>query len=124
MLDLKTYIEANRIALEKSTHKGKSERGDVLSQIYELYRKSNKKENWKRYIKWLKFNRIKHTKLSVEDFKKSKDCLTARVIKSFAIMLSHIPTSDLYYILSIAKDKDNRGENFSGWLMGELYKKD
>lgn len=103
--------------------KPRSERADLINQIYEFYRKSNKSENWKRYIKWLRYNKFKHSQQSIQNFKKHKDCLKARLIKSFAIMLAHIPTKDLYYILSIARDKDNRKENFSGWLMGEIYKK-
>jgi len=101
----------------------KSERVDVLSQIYPIYRESTKVENWKRYIKWLKENRFKNSTDKIAEFKKTPIHLKTRTTKSFAIMLAHIPTKDLYYILSVAKDKSNRKENFSGWLMGEVYKK-
>jgi hypothetical protein len=101
----------------------RSERADVLSQIYPFYALSTKKENWKRYVKWLKANKKKHSRDQVLVFKKDKMFLRTRNDKAFAIMLAHIPTRDLYFVLSIAKDKDNRGENFSGWLMGEIFKK-
>ena len=36
--------------------------------------------------------------------------------KRLAIQLSHIPTKDLYYITSQARDMKNRGESFSKYL--------
>ncbi len=113
LLQQKTFVKTAR-----------SERADILKQIYPFYVLSTRKENWKRYIGWLKSNKTKNTKERVIQFKKEKSCLKSRNEKSFVIMLSHIPTKDLYYLLSIAKDKDKRGENFSGWLMGEIYRKD
>lgn len=109
--------------IEKKANTPRSERAELLGQIYEKYRASNKTQNHKRYVKWLAENKFKHSEQKVVEFKKTKICLKARTIKSFAIMLAHIPTKDLYYILSIAKDKENRNENFGGWLMGEIYKK-
>lgn len=115
----------SELAKPKTKPKPPSERADVLSQIYPIYRESTKIENWKRYIKWLKENRFKNSTDKIAEFKKTPTHLKTRTTKSFAIMLAHIPTKDLYYILSVAKDKSNRKENFSGWLMGEIrVKKD
>lgn len=37
--------------------------------------------------------------------------------KSFcSYRLGFMKTDDLYFLISIAKDKDNRGENFNRWL--------
>lgn len=101
----------------------KSERAEIIDQLYIFYQTSTKKENWKRYIKWLKQNKFKASPLKIQSFKKTTNHLKTRTIKSFCVMLAHILTGDLYYLLSVAKDKDKRGENFSGWLMGEVYKK-
>lgn len=109
LLQQKTFFKAAR-----------SERADILKQIYPFYVLSTRKQNWKRYIAWLKSNKVKNTKERVIAFKKEKSYLRGRSEKSFAIMLSHIPTKDLYFILSNAKQKDWRNENFSGWLMGEI----
>lgn len=118
MLSLDEILKSRQVVETKA-----SERADVLSQIYSIYRESTKIVNWKRYIKWLKENRFKNSSLKIAEFKKVKAHLNTRSEKSFAIMLSHVPTHDLYYILSVGKDKCNRNENFSGWLMGEVYKK-
>jgi len=103
-----------------NTPKFRSERGEVLDEVYGFYRESTRKENWKRYVKWLRENRYKASPLKIQEFKKTKIHLKTRSIKSFCVMLAHIPTKDLYYILSIGRDKSNRKENFSGWLMGEI----
>lgn len=123
MPSIEEILSSGRIE-KLSANKIRSERADVISQIYPSYQKSTKKENWKRYIKWLKETKSKHSFEKVILFRKEKSFLKTRDIKSFSIMLSHIPAKDLYYILSIAKDKENRNENFSGWLMGEIYRKE
>lgn len=101
----------------------RSERSSLLTEIYEHYKLSTRKQNWKKYILWLRANKVKHTPQRIIEFKKQKEHIKTRSISSFCVMLAHIPTSDLYHTLSIAKDKDNRNENFSGWLLGEIYKK-
>lgn len=106
----------------KTVKKG-SERGEMLTEIYEHYKLSTRKQNWKKYVLWLRSKKVKNTPERIQEFKKQKEHIKTRSVKSFCILLAHIPTKDLYYILSVAKDKSNRNENFSGWLFGEIYKK-
>lgn len=99
----------------------KSERAELIKQIYEIYtspheRILRRKENWKRYISWLKENKVPHTKEKVLEFKKNKKFIKERNVKSICFFLSHIPTKDLYFIISQMKDKKNRGYSASAYL--------
>ena len=74
---------------------------------------------WKNYIAWLKQNRFKHSRDTVEEFKKIAPKEIS--VKSFcSFWLGHLKTEDLYYLLSIAKDKEQRGESFNKWLFWAL----
>lgn len=96
-----------------------TERQEILKQLYGYYEKSYKKNTWSEYVKWLKQTKTKHSKKSVEDYKKK--AFKKITISSFcSYWLSHIPTKDLYYLLSYARDMDNRGENFNKWLFWSL----
>lgn len=60
----------------------------------------------------------------VDNYKKSKEFRKPITIKSFcSFWLAHIPTKDLYYINSYARDMDRRGENFNKWLFFNLKAK-
>ena len=97
----------------------RSERNELFNQLYAFYEKSWKKNMWIDYIAWLKKNHFKHSKEKVLAYKKVAYPKISE--KSFcSYWLGHIPTNDLYYLVSIAKDKDNRGENFNRWLFWAL----
>lgn len=97
----------------------KSERSDILKQLYGFYEEDYKKEKWKDYIRWLKANNRPHTSEAISAYKKSS--YPQITVKSFcSFWLSHIPTNDLYFLLSIARDKRNRGESFNRWLFHSL----
>lgn len=97
----------------------KSERSECLSQLYQFYEKDYKIQKWKDYIAWLKANRKKHTPDSIREYNVIHH--KKITLKSFcSFWLGHIPTDDLYYLLSIAKDKDNRKESFNRWLFYNL----
>jgi hypothetical protein len=103
----------------------KSERAELIKQIYEIYTSSHerilrKKENWKRYIAYLKKNRTPHTLESLKTFKKTKEHIKERDVKSLCFFLSHIPTKDLYFTISEMKDYKNRGKSASAYLFGSL----
>lgn len=116
-LDIKSILK-NR---SENISNPKSQRAEIISQIYEYYLLDNKKQNWKNYIKWLKCNKLKHSKDNMSIFKKTKEYHKNIPIKSFcSFWLSHIKTFDLFYILSIAKDKNNRNESFNKWLFWSL----
>lgn len=105
--------------LEMGTQQMRSERADLLKQLYEFYEKDYKIQTWKDYVRWLKNERRKHGKETVAEYRK---IAYKRIsVKSFcSYWLSHIPTRDLYYLLSIARDKSNRNESFNRWLFHNL----
>lgn len=107
------------------------ERDAPFNELYSLYTSVTQKElrrieNWKRYILWLKAHKIKHSKESVQKFRKTKSVSKLYIkgasfiseldVRGFAVKISHIKTDQLYYCLSIARDKDHRGEPINAWL--------
>lgn len=113
--------QINEILQLKRQSLKKSERSQIISELYDIYLKDKtgrKKENWARYVKWCKQN--KKPKGSENEFRKTKLFIKEVPIKSFCYLLSHIPTKDLYYIKSVAYDKLNRNENAGGYIIGSL----
>lgn len=95
----------------KPTVKRNSQRDVVMQDIYEIYtsekqRVLRKKYNWRKYIEFLKENRIKHSKDSMDRFKKSKMFAKELSIGTLAILLARNKIDSLYRILSEAKDMD------------------
>lgn len=102
---------------ELNPPKFRSERNSIFNELYSYYEKSYKKNTWQEYLSWLKANKIKHTREHVEMFKKTPTFRKQITVKSFcSFWLGFMKTQDLYYLVSIAKDKENRGENFNKWL--------
>ena len=102
----------------------RSERAEVNLKIYELYTsptqtRLRKIENWKRYIQFLKDNRIPDSKEAQRKFKSSKRFIKTHSKGSMAYLTSHLKLPDLYHCLSVGKDMDRRGENFSAWLLSK-----
>lgn len=121
-MDLSNYLQ------NKKFTKG-SQRNDILRQIYSFYDSDRevfltKKKNWKRYIEFLKENKLKDTKENQERFKKSKKFIKKMSSSTVAYFVSHIPTNDLYYILSVVKDKSFRNESVGAYIMSLNYVKD
>lgn len=102
----------------------KNERRYILKQLDAIHHSEHerilrKKANWSRYIAYLKTVKQKDSKENQAIFKKGKTFL--KEYKSLWYFLSHVPTKDLYAALSVAKDKINRGENASAYLLS-LFK--
>lgn len=111
--------------IEEPKKKKHSQRAQFISEIYDIYiseqqRNFRKRENWKRYITWLKDNRTPDSKENQAKFKKSKSFIKEHSVKTIVFFVSHIPTADLHYILSLAKDMQFRNQNFSSYLLGSL----
>lgn len=99
-----------------------SERNDVLKQIYSFYDTEQetilrKKENWKRYIKYLKDNKLQSSEEQIKKFKRNKLFLKKLSSASIAFFLSHVKVNDLYYVLSVVKDKSFRRESVGSYIM-------
>lgn len=102
-----------------------SERAEAIKSIYEVYSSQKqkmfrRKENWKRYCEWCRANRKENSPENTKLFKKSKKFIKEHSVKTICYFLSHIPTSDLYYISSVGKDMQNRNQNFSGYFISSL----
>lgn len=104
-----------------------SERNEIMQSLYGLYDTEKeavlrKKENWRRYVHWLRKNRFRDTKERQSTFKRSKRFLKKASPKTIAIIVSHIATKDLYYILSVCRDLSNRNKSIGKYLFGLLKK--
>lgn len=101
-----------------------SERAETNLAIYEIYTSSvqtklRKIENWKRYVTWLKEHRYKDSQDTQKQFQKNKMFIKTHSKSSIAFLTSHLKLHDLKYVLSVGKDMDKRGENFSAWLLAK-----
>lgn len=107
------------------TDTSKSERTFILKELYTLYtspgeRIQRKKENWKRYVKFLKTIKQGDSKDNQDIFKKGKTFIKEIPENRFWFFVSHIKTADLYFIKSTMQDKVNRGESASAWLFSKV----
>lgn len=105
--------------------KVRSQRAELIDKIYAIYtsptqKMFRRKQNWLRYCQWCRDNKLANLKENQAKFKKSKHFIREHNIKSFCYFMSVIPTADLYYVVSVAKDMNNRGQNFSSFIMGNL----
>lgn len=110
--------------LEQEKVSTKNERNYLMNEIYSLYfteqeRVHNKKYRWKLYVGWLKENRLPDTKENQEKFKKTKifkntKGFSAKRMASF--FLSHVKTKDLYFVLSVVKDRYNRNQSVGQYI--------
>lgn len=106
---------------EKPEKNFRSERSEVFAELYKYYENDWKVQTWKNYITYLKQNKKKDTNEQRELFKKSDLYFKKISVKSFcSFWLSFLTTDELYFILSIAKDKLNRKESFNKWLFYSL----
>lgn len=107
----------------KRPEKKLNPRNDILKQIYAFYdteQETNltKIANWKRYIQELKKHSWRDSKEHQDHFRKSKVFIKKMTPSSMAFFLSHIPTQDLWYILSVVKDRAFRNESVGVYIKG------
>jgi hypothetical protein len=99
----------------------RSEREKLLNDLYSLYdtmqeAQLRKMENIRRYKLWLKERRVKNTKENQEAFMRSRSFCRKIPKSRFWYFVSHIPTKDLYYILSVSRGKFHRGESIGAFI--------
>ena len=101
--------------------KVRSERAEIISQLFEMYNGDKvgiKKLNWKRYVKWCKDNKLPNSPENQTKFKKSKIFIKPLKINSFCYFLSHLKDlKDLQFILSVARDCNNRGSSPANYII-------
>ena len=122
------FVKLKESSFLKPTKSKLNPRNDILKQIYAFYDTQQeviltKKANWKRYIETLKKQKVKDSQEQQRTFKKSKLFIRKMTPSSMAFFLSHIPTTDLWYILSVAKDKSFRNESVGAYIMGLQVKR-
>lgn len=95
-----------------------TKRNEMMKELHEAYLRDKYNSDKINYVRWLKRNKFAPSTENIARWKKSSgEFRTPITPKSFAsYWLAHIPTSDLYYLISIAKDKANRKESFNRWL--------
>ncbi len=124
-------MQIGELLQQRKKETKRSERSSLLDVIYGVYssqqqRNLRKKENWKRYIAFLKEHRMLSSLEAQNKFKKTKNPIKNKNfirehnITSVCVLLSHIPTPDLYYLKSMALDSQNRNLNFGAYLLGSL----
>jgi hypothetical protein len=101
--------------------KERSERDMLLKDIYAQYDTAGedwlrKLKNIERYKVFLKEQRKRNSGEMVEAFKKDKRYLKKIPPTRFWFFLSHVPTKDLYHILSVSKDKAHRKESVGAFI--------
>lgn len=116
-MHISEFVEIEKVS-------AKSQRNDLMNQIYSFYltdqeRVHNKKYRLKLYKVWLKENNYKHTLERALEFKKTKifkntKGFTPKTMACF--FLSHIPTKDLFYVLSMVKDKYIRNKSVGVYI--------
>jgi len=122
--------------------KPRSQRAEVIEELYKIYtsqtqRGFRKRENFKRYISWLKQNRINekiegrvktYTSFSKKKLASNERFIKEYDLKTFSILLSPFSKKNknedvLYYFLSLGRDMENRSQNFGSYLLGSIFKK-
>ena len=116
----------------------RSNRNALLKQLYELYVSQpeiNRKENRKRYHAFVRlhcpavckkagFDKEKYFAFK-DEFRKAKLPKDQQFVKyipenRFWFKFTHIPTEDLNYVISVARDKYNRGSCVAQYIMGSV----
>ncbi len=103
-------------------------RSMLIKEIYDLYSSQQDKKlrhifNVGNYRHWLRDRREKHSDLNWSIFRKSHKYVPTMDSGRFAIRLSHLkspPSDDLYFVLSIARDRYHRQQPVGAWIMSAI----
>lgn len=115
---LDKYITNNKILIPEY----KSERASLIKEIYSYYELQWKKDTFHNYLKWAREHKYPNTIEFREDFKNTKNYFPKKEMKEFCsrYMCFIKENRDLNYVISIAKDMQNRKQNFNKWLFWAL----
>lgn len=108
----------------KSKRERTEKREAIIDEIFKFYvaeQPKRKRENWKRYLAFIKSRHLTHCKKSVALFKRQPEYIhEVKTVESMRWLLKHIKLEDFYVVLSEVKDRSNRGNNVSSWI-GSLF---
>jgi len=104
------------------------ERSLILNDLYALYtspqeKKLRAKANWVKYCSWCKEKRLPDSKTNQSFFRRSHHYIKEMPIKTIAILLARLSVTDLFYVLSVAKDKAHRQESVGQFIIGSIKPK-
>jgi hemerythrin len=97
----------------------KEKREILMREIFSYYKAEagkRKMENWKRYCKWCRENRLSDIKENQQKFKKTRMYIKEMTLESLSWLLRHIPQEDLHYFVSTGKEFSYTDRSFGGWL--------
>jgi len=122
MKDLVARLQQKGVAFKKTD---KSQRNALMKELHELYLADKLVNDKKNCATWLSRRKMKPLVTNVDKWKKEsgefKTPITPASLASF--WLCHMKTEDLFYLISIAKDKANRKESFNKWLFWSINPK-
>lgn len=102
----------------------------LMREIYDFYKKEydkRRKENWKRYVKWLKENKIDEKILGREKntrkFMRTKYAIKELTLERLTYLMNYLPFKDLDYFVSTGKEFYHSGKNFTAWLSKQIFAK-
>ncbi len=103
-------------------------REELLKEIYDLYTSKQDKKyrysyNMNNYKAWLRQKHEKHSLTNWAVFKKSHRYVKTIDIGQFCIRFAHLkspPSDDLYYLLSVARDRYNRKQPVGAWIFNVI----
>lgn len=99
-----------------------SERALIIDDIWKIYdseKEDNlrKKENWKRYIKFLKEKKSVDNENERKLFKKSKGFIKKLTPKQVAVKTAHLKKEELYYFYSQCKERFHKELSIGSYLL-------
>lgn len=102
----------------------REKRNEAINELWVLYTSEKelrfrKISNWRLYCRWIKTNKFENNVYHQERFRKSSWFIKPQTLKSMCIRLSHLKTSrDVYYVLSVCRDRHNRGQSIGSYIWG------
>lgn len=108
----------------KKAAEPKSERAALFADLYAVYERSYKQNSWDAYKAWLRSKRLRHSPERVAQYAKDPTFRKPVTVKSFcSYWFGFLKTQDLYYVLSVARDMERRGQNVNKWLFYSIKPK-
>lgn len=99
-----------------------NERSLLVEEIWKLYDSVSednlrKKENWKRYVAFLKEKKMTNSKENQMKFKKSRTFIKKLTPRQIAVKTAHLNKDELSYFFSECKRKAHQGYSIGSFIM-------
>lgn len=98
-----------------------------IYQYYEMEKDRRRKENWNRYVAWLKANRIDEKKEGREKtwrkFMRTPKAIKELSFERLCFLMNYLSVEDLPYFISTGREFHHSGANFTAWLSAQIFAK-